>query len=1145
MARLPPTRAASGTGTAVRDRLSAAAGSAALLLTVALLSASLASWRADDSDELDALHRRLATLEGALLDRGLGLDAAAPRGRALQDGDCVSTSDASELAVKTAFAVKQNLLALSASVGGKAESLAAEAAAAALLANGCEASVTEPATVCEPPVDGLITSGCTVSSGGGTCAAVPHTCATSAASCPLTVALDAKAEQTALDALSAVVGEKAVAEDVVVALDLKAEAADLISLTASVGDKAEQSALDALTVVVATKAIATEVADDLALKANSAAMDTALDLKADQTEVDTLAAAVATKAIATEVADDLALKANSAVMDTALDLKADQTEVDMLAAAVATKAIATEVADDLALKANSAVMDTALDLKADTTVVEALAAQLGQAAAEVNPCRCAECAADPTDAELCASYGPVAPCECEDLSGSANPTRQTYPLTQNSPPCCREEWSAARTVTQTSTGSPQVYDNSDITVRIDGQVTFVYTGFENVEQVGDFVSYTPVTDGIRSGDPTNGGSFTHTFDTVGEYYFRSQVHDTLQIKVTVMDCVSCITVAGYEGAVPATLALALSSRAAGDFALTVGAAGTARVMTLVAVYYGQTLTLTGEVAPAGQLAIADVKADVLDGATLVVNAAYVSGGVAVAQRGTLQDNTGQVAATVSGMAVPKVVATPAIVDVVEACTVTPGTAEQEAAAATTCALSAAGASSAGSCSVSAGSGSCAYVAPATAAAVSSIDATADTVTLSVADSSIATGQLLQLIDRGGNTCAAAPKGQDLTVLSVNGLVISLSADITAGDASASSNCALSRAEAYTLPPCEAGDPPVIIYTRDASLDMDVMMTCSEMSGEAAWRSVLTMGGVIFDGTDIAGFVAAISSGLPGMYVLRLLGHAQSFVVASLSTIFPYQDVRVVSTATGDSTLDFTYRALAVKAAAQLTVSGAIVLADPYLITYAAYPSLNLGLVTFQDGVSVTLADGTTPTVDGALPGTVALELGGSTLVSISRTADEDPVYSPANWALRFEGVWGSGTTTNRAGSTFTLYLLPPQSANYFSDDSTGAQRYRALCEAAGLQTVGSGFNQAYASNQAPYNSMPLPGAHGCTTGNCGATDQNGVYWGTTSDVDDAVNSATGWSDFVTRHYSDDKPWNYDQGVGGWDRALSPVCGREN
>ena len=100
------------------------------------------------------------------------------------------------------------------------------------------------------------------------------------------------------------------------------------------------------------------------------------------------------------------------------------------------------------------------------------------------------------------------------------------------------------------------------------------------------------------------------------------------------------------------------------------------------------------------------------------------------------------------------------------------------------------------------------MAPATAAAVSSIDATADTVTLSVADSSIATGQLLQLIDRGGNTCAAAPKGQDLTVLSVNGLVISLSTDITAGDASASSNCALSRAEAYTLPPCEAGDPPL-------------------------------------------------------------------------------------------------------------------------------------------------------------------------------------------------------------------------------------------------------------------------------------------------------------------------------------------------
>ena len=75
--------------------------------------------------------------------------------------------------------------------------------------------------------------------------------------------------------------------------------------------------------------------------------------------------------------------------------------------------------------------------------------------------------------------------------------------------------------------------------------------------------------------------------------------------------------------------------------------------------------------------------------------------------------------------------------------------------------------------------------------------------------------------------------------------------------------------------------------------------------------------------------------------------------------------------------------------------------------------------------------------------------------------------------------------------------------------------------------------------------MALPGASGCTTSNCGATNQNGVAWGSSSDVDDGVASATGWSDFVIRHWGEDKPYNYNRDSSGWDRALSPVCGREN
>jgi hypothetical protein len=472
-----------------------------------------------------------------------------------------------------------------------------------------------------------------------------------------------------------------------------------------------------------------------------------------------------------------------------------------------------------------------------------------------------------------------------------------------------------------------------------------------------------------------------------------------------------------------------------------------------------------------------------------------------------------------------------------------------------------------------------------------------------------------------------------------------------------------------------------------------MMTCSEMDGEAAWRSVLTMGGVIFDGTDIAGFVAAISSGLPGMYVLRLLGHAQSFAVASLSTIFPYQDVRVVSAATGDSsvefqsnlevkaagqltisgtlagltfssgtslniisggavslpsalttlefggtltlgegvaltipdsaelttldfggavtlsegaaltipdsavltsltfggtltlgegvalsipgaaltTLDFgshvtlgegaaltipdsavltsltfggtltlgegvaltipgandmalAVRSLVVAATAQLTVSGAIVLADPYLFSAAVSPSLNLGSVTFQNGVSVALQDGTTPTVDGALPGTVALELGGSALATISRTATEDPVYSPANAAFLLS------TPYSHQGGT--LYLLPPMS-NPGGDDQDGTNWYIDACTAAGLRAVGC-EQSSYDYTASQYTQGGRPGG------------VNG--WGSMGcNINGWITRNTGWSNFVHlagayvgAHLAGDSAGESTNGYGGTN-PVHPVC----
>ena len=109
----------------------------------------------------------------------------------------------------------------------------------------------------------------------------------------------------------------------------------------------------------------------------------------------------------------------------------------------------------------------------------------------------------------------------------------------SSAPCCREEWPLNASATQTSTKRPQVYSNDTLLIEIDGTVKFTYLGFENVEQVDGFKDMNAVSGGIRSGNPTNGGSFSYTFAKAGVYYFRSQVHETLKATVNVMDCQYC------------------------------------------------------------------------------------------------------------------------------------------------------------------------------------------------------------------------------------------------------------------------------------------------------------------------------------------------------------------------------------------------------------------------------------------------------------------------------------------------------------------------------------------------------------------------------------------------------------------------------
>eukprot|EP01046_Picozoa_sp_COSAG06_P021370 COSAG06_NODE_1603_length_8956_cov_6.771029_3_plen_1532_part_00 len=1006
-----PKRASEATGMTTREKIYVVGMTTTLLVTVAALGVSL--YRANDElgvlrSHSEEMHRRLAALEGAqhsvqgqLQRRGSVDDGTnAPRGRALQDGDCPSASDDSELAVRTAFTVKHDLLVLSASMGDKADSLAAEAGAAALLANGCEASETEPATVCEPPADGLVGSGCTVTSGDGTCTVVPHTCATSASTCPLTVALVAKADQSALDTLTTAVGEKAVAAD----------------MTAALAQKADE---------------------------------------------DTVTAALAEKA--------------------------------------------------------------------DIGAVDALATQLGSAPpppVEVTPCSCSKCASDDVDTSLCTPFGPATPCECEE-STSIDPVRQVYPMTQSNPPCCRETWSPDVTVTQIRTSEPQEFDDEDVVIKVGGQVTFAMTGFENVEQVHDFVDYLSVSDGIRSGDPANAGTYTHTFDAPGVYYFRSQVHESLQVTITVMDCVSCAVVTGYDGTDLATLAQALSSRGAGSFQLAIAESAMMRIMTYLTIYDGQTLTFTGTQMTVDRLALIDATVSVLAGGSLVVDAVHVSGGVTVAAQGTLQDNTARVGSTAESISAQLTSLTSTVAHKAEitALSALSSTVEQKAEATELNTLAAtvdtfetdvkpglissksafdtfAATVQPGLASTSEVTTLLAAKADAdptglavpkvdlstsiTAAPVSAVDATTDTITLAVADSSIvagqtvqlvhlsgtsgpaisgaaiasideaantitldsadssiATGQRLRLADAASQSCSAAPKSTDLVVSDVSEAVITFSTDITGGDSSASTNCvlaraapcsalplasdltvasvdgaavqlstdissddtpetcALSRAEGYYLPPCAADGAPRLIFTQSSGDNgLQIPMACSIMRGVVGWREVKAKE---VDYNDaVWSFFSAVAASEAGSYSVTVTSSLWS-VITDL-TIQPMQVVtisglRSLSDAPSWGSGGFTVGEMGSLSLGYLKVEtviqmspGALALSlDSCVLTFAAALVLRSATATFlnqefsfgievPEGVNVAIADSSL-TFAGSVSAGLTVQPGGSVTVT--------------------------------------------------------------------------------------------------------------------------------------------------------------------
>eukprot|EP01047_Picozoa_sp_COSAG01_P045311 COSAG01_NODE_4163_length_5278_cov_155.844951_4_plen_193_part_00 len=165
-----------------------------------------------------------------------------------------------------------------------------------------------------------------------------------------------------------------------------------------------------------------------------------------------------------------------------------------------------------------------------------------------------------------------------------------------------------------------------------GQVTFVWTGSENVQQVdSDGPNPKVVPNGTRC-ESSRGGKFVHVFPTPGTFYFQSYVSKSLRLTVIVKDCVKCTVISGYAGHDPSKLAIAASSQTPGNYELSVS---NRAHIGLLNIYSGQHVTITGAAAPSGQLALLDGSIQVLAHGTLTLDAVHVSGDVTLDQDGTL------------------------------------------------------------------------------------------------------------------------------------------------------------------------------------------------------------------------------------------------------------------------------------------------------------------------------------------------------------------------------------------------------------------------------------------------------------------------------------------------------------------------------
>ena len=158
------------------------------------------------------------------------------------------------------------------------------------------------------------------------------------------------------------------------ALDAKADQSDLEALSELVdgkGDASEiTSQLDAINAALETKAEKADVDEALALKTDSATVTEELSKKADE---DAMTEALALKADAATVNEQLAAKADSATVTEELAKKANSDDV---ASQLALKADTATVTEQLAAKADAEALTTGLAGKLDATANAVSASKL-------------------------------------------------------------------------------------------------------------------------------------------------------------------------------------------------------------------------------------------------------------------------------------------------------------------------------------------------------------------------------------------------------------------------------------------------------------------------------------------------------------------------------------------------------------------------------------------------------------------------------------------------------------------------------------------------------------------------------------------------------------------------------------------------